>query len=151
MVTVKEAPPVGAHGAPRPGSFADAAQRAMPAVVNVFTSKEVKVAPHPFMEDPFFRRFFGDRFESSPQSRRASSLGSGVIVSPEGYILTNHHVIEAADEIDGLVDVLAAEMRAQRREPEDGHSGGEDRDDRDLQERSRAHGRDSLTVITEFG
>jgi serine protease DegQ len=68
--------------------------------VNVFTTKEVKVAPHPFMDDPFFRRFFGDRLESGPQSRRASSLGSGVLVSPEGYILTNHHVIEAADEIE---------------------------------------------------
>ncbi len=99
MVTIKEAPTEGPQGAPRPGSFAEAAQRAMPSVVNIFTTKEVKVAPHPFMDDPFFRRFFGDRFES-PQSRRASSLGSGVIVSPEGYILTNHHVIEAADEIE---------------------------------------------------
>jgi serine protease DegQ len=100
VVTIKEAPAEGAPGSPRPASFADAAQRAMPSVVNVFTTKEVKVAPHPFMDDPSFRRFFGDRFESSPQSRRASSLGSGVIVSPEGYILTNHHVIEAADEIE---------------------------------------------------
>jgi serine protease DegQ len=100
MVTVKEAPSEGIHGAPRPASFADAAEKAGPAVVNVFTTKEVKVAPHPFMDDPFFRRFFGDRLESGPQSRRASSLGSGVLVSPEGYILTNHHVIEAADEIE---------------------------------------------------
>jgi serine protease DegQ len=100
VVTIKEAPTGEAPSAPRPASFSDAAQRAMPSVVNVFTTKEVKVAPHPFMDDPSFRRFFGDRFESSPQSRRASSLGSGVIVSPEGYILTNHHVIEAADEIE---------------------------------------------------
>jgi serine protease DegQ len=100
MVTVKEAPSEGIHGAPRPASFAEAAEKAGPAVVNVFTTKEVKVAPHPFMDDPFFRRFFGDRLESGPQSRRASSLGSGVLVSPEGYILTNHHVIEAADEIE---------------------------------------------------
>ena len=119
MITVKEAPPPGAQEAPRPGSFADAAQRAMPAVVNVFTSKEVKVAPHPFMEDPFFRRFFGDRFESSPQSRRASSLGSGVIVSPEGYILTNHHVIEAADEIEiALADSRKAKARVIGSDPE---------------------------------
>jgi len=100
MVTVKEAPSEGIHGAPGPASFAEAAEKAGPAVVNVFTTKEVKVAPHPFMDDPFFRRFFGDRLESGPQSRRASSLGSGVLVSPEGYILTNHHVIEAADEIE---------------------------------------------------
>jgi serine protease DegQ len=100
MVTIKEAPIEGVLGTPRPASFADAAEKAGPAVVNVFTTKEVKVAPHPFMDDPFFRRFFGDRLESGPQSRRASSLGSGVLVSPEGYILTNHHVIEAADEIE---------------------------------------------------
>jgi serine protease DegQ len=71
------------------------------------------------MEDPFFRRFFGDRFESSPQSRRASSLGSGVIVSPEGYILTNHHVIEAADEIEvALADGRKAKARVIGSDPE---------------------------------
>src|SRR5678815_3818241 len=86
-ITIKEA---ASDGVPKEGSkfssFSEAAQIAMPSVVNVFTSKEIKVSPHPLMEDPRFRRFFGDRFES--QSRRASSLGSGVIVSPEGYILT---------------------------------------------------------------
>lgn len=99
MVTIKEAGtsvPI-SDATPKSGSFSVAALKAMPSVVNVFTSKEIKVSSHPLMEDPVFRRFFGDRFES--QSRRASSLGSGVIVSPEGYILTNHHVIEAADEI----------------------------------------------------
>jgi serine protease DegQ len=71
------------------------------------------------MEDPFFRRFFGDRLESSPQSRRASSLGSGVIVSPEGYILTNHHVIEAADEIEiALADSRKAKARVIGSDPE---------------------------------
>jgi len=78
-------------------SYSDAAKKAMPSVVNIFTSKEVR-APHlPFMDDPLFRKFFGNRFEAQPQ--RVSSLGSGVIVSAAGYILTNHHVVEAADEI----------------------------------------------------
>ncbi|SFN22833.1 serine protease DegQ [Nitrosospira briensis] len=100
MVTIKEAVSERtSQDAQKPGSFSDAAQKAMPSVVNVFTSKEVKISSHPLMEDPLFRRFFGDRSEP-PQSRRASSLGSGVIVSPEGYVLTNHHVIEAADEIE---------------------------------------------------
>lgn len=98
VVTIKEAiPDQPPQGAPQPGSYSDAAQKAMPSVVNVFTTKEIMVPSHPLLEDPMFRRFFGDRFESP--SRRASSLGSGVIVSPEGYILTNHHVIDAADEI----------------------------------------------------
>jgi Do/DeqQ family serine protease len=79
-------------------SFQDAVGRAMPAVVNVFTSKEVRAARNPLLNDPLFRRFFGDPFGDDPQ--RASSLGSGVIVSPAGYILTNNHVVEAADEIE---------------------------------------------------
>lgn len=77
--------------------FSSAAGKAMPSVVNIFTSHEVKVPRNPLMDDPFFRRFFG---EPQSQTRRSISLGSGVIVSPEGYILTNHHVIEAADEIE---------------------------------------------------
>ena len=79
-------------------SFSAAARKAMPSVVNIFTSKEIKVPRHPFMDDPLFRRFFGDQLDDETQ--RTSSLGSGVIVGVEGYILTNHHVIEAADEIE---------------------------------------------------
>ncbi|MFH1043881.1 MAG: Do family serine endopeptidase [Pseudomonadota bacterium] len=79
-------------------SYGDAVRRAAPAVVSIFTSKEVKRPQNPFMNDPLFRHFFGERFEDEAQ--RAFGLGSGVIISPKGYILTNQHVVEAADEID---------------------------------------------------
>jgi serine protease DegQ len=79
-------------------SYRDAAARAMPSVVNIFTTKEAKQKPHPFNDDPLFKRFFGDSLGA--QDERQFSLGSGVIISAEGYILTNNHVIEAADEIE---------------------------------------------------
>ncbi len=79
------------------GSFHDAVTRAMPAVVNISTTKEVPAQRSPLLSDPLFRRFFGDQFGDDTQ--RAASLGSGVIVNSAGYILTNHHVVDAADEI----------------------------------------------------
>lgn len=85
-----------------PGSYHEAVKRSMPAVVNIFTSKaSAKPKPRkgakPNSSDPLFHFFFG---EQPPEDEPSSSLGSGVLVSPEGYILTNHHVISGADEID---------------------------------------------------
>src|SRR5438270_12159318 len=90
--------PVAARPGPAPASYYDAVQRATPSVVNIFTSKEIRAPRHPLLNDPIFRRFFGDQLPDEAQ--RASSLGSGVIVSTSGYVLTNHHVVEAADVIE---------------------------------------------------
>jgi serine protease DegQ len=78
-------------------TYADAARKAMPAVVNIYTSKEMRQR-NPVLDDPLLRRYFPDLAERLPR-QRATSLGSGVIVSSEGYVLTNHHVIDGADDI----------------------------------------------------
>jgi len=85
-----------------PGSYHDAVKKSMPAVVNIFTSKvstkpKTRKGSKQNPADPLFKFFFGDQ---PPDEEPSSSLGSGVLVSPEGIILTNHHVINDADEID---------------------------------------------------
>jgi serine protease DegQ len=98
-------------------SYSKAANKAMPAVVNIFTSKKTASTPHPFMDDPLFRHFFEDRLEEPPQIE--NSLGSGVLVSSQGLILTNHHVIEAAEEIEiALADGRTMPARIVGTDPE---------------------------------
>ncbi len=81
-------------------SFAPLVKKVAPAVVNIYTKTEVQQPISPLLNDPFFRRFFGDEFFGSPNRKRIqSSLGSGVIVDPSGLIVTNYHVIKDADEI----------------------------------------------------
>ncbi len=98
-------------------SYSDASKKAMPAVVNISTSKEVRVPRHPLMDDPLFRHFFGDRLD---EKRRSTSLGSGVIVSSQGYILTNSHMVRPpADEIEvSLADGRKATPRVVGDDPE---------------------------------
>ena len=101
-----------------PVSYADAVQRAAPSVVNVFASKITRQTPHPLFQDPVFKRFFGGQ-ASKPRYRRENSLGSGVIVNGNGYILTNNHVIEAASEIQVvLADGRAVPARVVGSDPE---------------------------------
>ncbi|WP_083901168.1 DegQ family serine endoprotease [Azospirillum sp. B4] len=80
-------------------SYAPLVKRAAPAVVNIYSRRVIKQRVNPFMEDPFFRQFFGDSFRGVPRERVESSLGSGVIVRPDGLIVTNDHVIKDADQI----------------------------------------------------
>jgi serine protease Do len=92
------APASGAHARGAPESFADLADQLLPTVVNISTTQTIEDGPSQDLEE-LFRDFLERRGEEPPQRRRASSLGSGFIIDAEGYIVTNHHVIEGADEI----------------------------------------------------
>ncbi len=89
-------------------AMAEIAELVKPSIVNISTVKTEKVMgeqPSPFLNDPFFKKFFGNdlRHKEAPRERKSTSLGSGVIVSSDGYILTNNHVVKNADKIKVLL------------------------------------------------
>lgn len=116
IVELRQAEPVDPDETPAAAtgvvlSYADAVEIAAPAIVNIHTAQLITRRAHPLLNDPIFQRFFGNRF-GRPRQEIKTSLGSGVLISSQGYILTNNHVIEAADEIQ----VLLADGRKLRAE-----------------------------------
>jgi serine protease Do len=92
--------PASQHVSQLSNSFADIVEKASPAVVKISSTRVIKASEqqgnNPFMSDPFFQQFFGGRGSTRPRDQRESGLGSGVLVSSSGYILTNNHVIDKA-------------------------------------------------------
>ncbi len=102
-----------------PVSYAEAVNRAAPAVVNIATRKVIEEQANPLFDDPLFRHFFGDMPGAMPRQRQESSLGSGVIINAQGYILTNNHVIDGAEQISvTLKDGRSAEAKIVGADPE---------------------------------
>ena len=82
-----------------PFSYADAVSLSAPSVVTIYTTKTVTDKTHPLLDDPVFGQFFGDQLQRRQHTHSETNLGSGVIIGAEGFILTNQHVIDGADEI----------------------------------------------------
>jgi len=112
------APALPAAAAPGVSSYAEAVSRAAPAVVNVYTTKHVNVPVVPLPDDPVLRQLFG-QVPGLSRRQASTSLGSGVIVSGEGYVLTNYHVVEAADAIEvALADGRRASAKVVGADPD---------------------------------
>jgi Do/DeqQ family serine protease len=84
---------------PAPYSYADAVSLSAPSVVSIYTMKTVTEKSHPLLDDPVFGKLFGDQLQRRQRSHSETNLGSGVIIGSKGYILTNQHVVDGADEI----------------------------------------------------
>ena len=100
VLTEAEQPPE--KEANGPVSYADAVEKAVPAVVPLHTAKVITHRVHPLLKDPVFQQFFGDRYAKARKEIQ-TSLGSGVLISVQGYVLTNNHVIDGADQIQVLL------------------------------------------------
>ena len=109
LPTAVQPAPADARALSGPATYADAVDQAAPAVVNIHTAKVITRRVHPLLDDPVFKHFFGDRF-SNTHKEIQTSLGSGVLISTQGYVLTNNHVIDGADDIQ----VLLADGRSTR-------------------------------------
>ena len=135
-VRIQQVAESSAPATPTADSYAAAAARATPAVVHIYTRQQIN--PHRrFHDDPLFRRFFGQP-DRRPSPERSSGLGSGVIVSADGYILTNNHVIEDASSIEvALNDGRKFAARLVGRDPES-----------DLAVLRAEHGNETLPLIT---
>ncbi|HEU4387470.1 MAG TPA: DegQ family serine endoprotease [Blastocatellia bacterium] len=97
-VTARPAPP--GDAAALRTSFAPIVKDTLPAIVTISSSRVVRTSGEsPFLNDPFFRRFFGGQMPEQPDRHREHGLGSGVVINPEGYILTNNHVVDGATDV----------------------------------------------------